>query len=326
MRLRTFTGASVREAMSAVRREIGRDAVILSTRTDPANGQCSVVAAVDDAPSPAGDPQHQAPASVAAPAGEPGELDRLLDFHRVPERIARRVARLAAESAGDNDEDRLAVSLDILFGFATLPLAARRPLMLVGPPGAGKTTTAAKLAARSALEGKPVRLVTTDTVRSGALAQLGDLARLIGAPCRQVTAPEDLVRHHAEAPEQPMIIDTAGASPFDVEDLQRLRRLARAIDAELALVLPAGLDPDDCADMARAFAAIGTRLLIATRLDTARRYGGLLSAAEAADLDLTEVSAAASLTDALRPLNPCSLARLLSAHGSSSAPQQRAAS
>lgn len=324
MRLKTFTGATVREAMSAVRREIGRDAVILSTRTDPLNGQCSIVAALDDRPPPAPAPETATVPESQSEAGDAALRD-VLAHHRIPERIARRLERLASESAGESPEDRLAVSLDILFGFATLPLSAERPLMLVGPPGAGKTTTAAKLAARAALQGAPVRLVTTDTVRSGAYAQLKDLARLIAAPCGQAATPEELARHLADDGERPLIVDTAGASPFDVDDLHRLRQLAKAVNARLALVLPAGLDPDDCADTARAFAAIGGRMLLVTRLDTTRRYGGLIAAAEAADLDLTEVSAAASLTDALRPLNPCSLARLLAGQADSSVLKQRAA-
>jgi hypothetical protein len=48
-----------------------------------------------------------------------------------------------------------------------------------------------------------------------------------------------------------------------------------------ALVLPAGLDAEEAAETARAFQLLGCRHLVPTRLDAARRLGGVLAAADA---------------------------------------------
>ena len=65
--------------------------------------------------------------------------------------------------------------------------------------------------------------------------------------------------------------------------------------------------------MARAFAEIGATRLLVTRLDTARRLGGMLAAASAANLRLCDVGIGPHLADGLSPLNPLALARLLAA-------------
>ena len=64
--------------------------------------------------------------------------------------------------------------------------------MLVGPAGGGKTTTAVKMAARAVMAGKPVRLISTDSVRAGAFAQLAAFARLLERPLQRAASPANL--------------------------------------------------------------------------------------------------------------------------------------
>ena len=56
--------------------------------------------------------------------------------------------------------------------------------------------------------------------------------------------------------------------------MEELTALAATARAAMVLVLPAGLDPAEAADQAQAYVAAGARLLVATRLDLARRLGG----------------------------------------------------
>ncbi|MDI3309524.1 MAG: hypothetical protein QJR07_20825 [Acetobacteraceae bacterium] len=109
-----------------------------------------------------------------------------------------------------------------------------------------------------------------------------------------------------------MLIDTAGCDPFDPAQAEALLLLARAAGATIVAVLPAGLDAGEAADLARAFAALGARHLLPTRLDAARRLGGVLAAA-AAGLALTEAGTGPSVADGLTPLTPDWLARRLEA-------------
>ncbi len=84
-------------------------------------------------------------------------------------------------------------------------------------------------------------------------------------------------------------------------------------------MLPAGLDPGEAADLARGFQLLGARHLVPTRLDQARRLGGVLAAAEAAGLVLTEAGIGASVAEGLTVLTPDWLAVRLNSTGPAAA-------
>ena len=78
------------------------------------------------------------------------------------------------------------------------------------------------------------------------------------------------------------------------------------------LVLPAGLDVAEATEIARAYAALGARCMIATRLDQARRLGSVLAAAEAGPLALSEAGVGPNVANDLVPITPDWLATRLS--------------
>ncbi len=78
-------------------------------------------------------------------------------------------------------------------------------------------------------------------------------------------------------------------------------------------MLPGGLHPAEAAELAAAFAEAGAALLIATRLDQARRLGGVLAAADAGRLALAEAGMGPGAADGLAPLTPALLAERLHA-------------
>ncbi|GAA0606764.1 hypothetical protein GCM10009416_49770 [Craurococcus roseus] len=291
MRIRVFTAPRMADAMAMVRSELGADAVILGSRRT--SGSVEVTAALE-APEPV---LAVPPAAPAAPAG-------VLARHGVPH-------QLAAKLEGDGGP--LSDSLARHLSFAPLPDAAGRPLLLAGPCGAGKSLTCAKLAARAVLRGggAPPLVVTADGQRAGATEQLAAFARVLNAPL--VSAPDPAAAAAAVArrgERQPALIDTAGCDPFDPAQAASLLALARASGAAIVAVLPAGLDAQEAADLARAFAVLGARHLVPTRLDAARRLGGVVSAA-AAGLALTEAGTGPGVADGLSPLTPEWLARRL---------------
>ncbi len=69
-------------------------------------------------------------------------------------------------------------------------------MAVVGPTGAGKTTTIAKLAARWCLQhgSQDLALVSTDGYRIGARDQLMTYARILGAPMHAANSGKDLAR------------------------------------------------------------------------------------------------------------------------------------
>jgi flagellar biosynthesis protein FlhF len=309
MRLKTFSAKTMSAAMRLVRAEMGEDAIIVAKREDK-DGTVRVTAAIE----------HRAPAEAAGgpygatPLDESIEfLRRALDYHGVPMKLA---IRLLDKVRGNEVEDPvlgLAAAVDDLFRFAPLPeLECARPIMLVGPPGAGKTVTAAKLAARAALRGRTVNLVTTDTMRAGGTQQLAALASVLGVETCVAESPAKLFIALTDFEVGPLtLIDTAGASPFDKDALDRLGEFAAVADADLALVLPAGLDAREAAESALAFAQLRPTRLISARLDAARRLGGLLAAADAGRLHFAEAGTTSQIAQGLAALNPVAMARLL---------------
>jgi flagellar biosynthesis protein FlhF len=108
-----------------------------------------------------------------------------------------------------------------------------------------------------------------------------------------------------------VLVDTAALNPFDKDDVKTLARIMGAGNAEGHLVLPAGGDSDETGEMARIFATLGIHSLIPTRLDMARRLGGILSAAHMGGLTFSDASNTPKVADGLLPLDPQTLSRLL---------------
>ena len=308
MRLKSFTANSLPEAMGRVREALGPDAVILSTQPSDDGKGVRVTAALED--SPLESLAFDAPEGIAVSIDEIGEA---LAYHRVPPGLFDRLVGAAAALPAEDETLALGGALDNEFDFAALPEGPTpRPLMLIGPPGAGKTATAAKLCARVRLAGGQASLITMDTVKSGGMAQVTAFAEALGA--RLESAPDvDALAALAEAcpKDRFVVIDTVGANPFDGQDMGRLARAARAAGADPIAVLPAGGDAADCAEAAVAFAEVGAARRIVTKIDTARRFGGFLSAAQAGGMALMAAGASPNISNGLLPFNPVSLARLL---------------
>jgi flagellar biosynthesis protein FlhF len=315
MRLKSFTAPTMQEAMQMVRNELGEEAIIVSVRQSRRKGgEVRITAAVEEPAfdgSPAegggGDPRPAASAQALE------VIRSALEHHGTPGRLVERIVSAARILGSGEPTAALAAALDDGFRFAPLPERGfEAPIMLVGPPGAGKTTGVAKLAARAVLAGAPVRLITADAVRAGATQQLAAFARLMNV---------DLVEAHGvhalreavavRGPDEIVVIDSAGVNPFDAAEMSELAALSDAAGTEPVLVLGAGGDALDSAETAQFFAAIGADRLFATKLDAARRLGGLLAAADAAPLKFCNVSLSASVAKAPHPMSAPSLARLL---------------
>ena len=286
MRLKLFRAADMAGAMAQVRTDMGADALILNTRR-VADG-IEITAALEPDPEP-------------TPA-VPGRLAALV-WHGVPRDLHPALAHGDLEAA---------IAKILVFG--VLPLAQHeRPVMLIGPSGAGKTLTTVRLATRLVLGGAAPLVITTDGKRAGATEQLAAFTRLLGVPLLVARHPASLARALLQRLEgAPVLIDTAGADPRDTSQSEELRGLAATAGAHVALVLPAGLDPAEAADLAVAHAECGATTLIATRLDLTHRLGGVVAAAAASRLPLAEAGIGSGAADGLVPFTPSLLAARLS--------------
>ena len=317
MRLKSFIAKTAAEAMAEVRRTLGEDAVIVATREE--DGVVRVTAALDTMPLPFAPaaPLSQNAAALDAdnPEGEDAieQVMRALEKHALPRELIVRLTDTLHAFDLEQPVLALGAAFDSVFSFSPLPEGRNtRPLMLVGPPGAGKTLSIAKIATRLALKGQPVSVITMDTERAGGIEQLAAFTRLLNVDLIEVEdagALQDALTVQRDAVQ--ILVDTAGQNPFDPQALGNLGRLIKTTNAEAVCVLPAGFDIDESGEIAAAFQAAGATRLLATRLDVARRYGGILSAAWRGRLKFCDVGASSSVTSPLSPLNPLSLARLL---------------
>ena len=143
-----------------------------------------------------------------------------------------------------------------------------------GSPGAGKTLSTVRLATRLVMAGTMPLVITADGQRAGATEQLAAFTRVLGLNLLVASQPAALARALARRENgTPVLIDAPGTDAFDPAQRELLATLAAATQAQIALVLPAGIDPAEAAEIAAAHAEGGARLLVATRLDTARRLG-----------------------------------------------------
>ncbi|MBI4183108.1 MAG: hypothetical protein HY521_03805 [Proteobacteria bacterium] len=308
MRLKIFTAPTMAQAMAQVRRELGEDAIIVSSQRVPKGRGFRITAALES----------EGEAGLAAPAG-PGRgeavdsIRQTLAYHGIAGDLAERLLKTVEALDLADPVMPLAGAIEASFSFAPLPeRLGERPFAFIGTPGSGKTTMVAKLAARAVIAGRPVRVITTDTIRAGAVAQLGAIARVLKLELGEAKTPADLTREvKALAAGTLTFIDTQAANPYDPETTAPLRSFIEAAEAEAVLVHPAGTEVRESAEVAEIFARLGATRLVATRVDAARRLGGLLAGADAAGLMFSEVSASAKIAGGLKPLSPLLLARLL---------------
>lgn len=328
MRIRTFTAPTMTAAMQKVRETLGEDAIILGTREERGIGVHITAALEQGAAADREDAALEDFITSAPMDDEKGsfqdeneedwvtpEIDLLvqsLAYHGLPLDLSERLCRSAAYHDQGDVNLALAAAIDEMFSFTRIRFGRR--ILLAGPHGAGKTVTCAKLAAKAALQDIPVSIFTMDTERAGGYEQLSELVGLMHQDAVPITDEKD-IRTAFIAPTgaeiQSALIDTTGINPFDEDDLQSVKHLAEAANADIVTVLPAGGDIAEMADIACAFRAIGSRTVIFTRLDAARRFGGLLAAAHAAGLAIAEAGISPYIAEGLHGLNPVSMTRLL---------------
>lgn len=304
MRLKSFYGTNLTEAMRTVREALGENAIIVATREEE-NGGIRVTAAIDEIR-----PDETQASLIEPPEGSEAleQIAEALTRHLVPSYLAEKLMASATQFASDDPLVSLGAAIDAHCKF--IPPSEDKPLMLIGPPGAGKTLTVAKMATRTALAKKQSTVISTDIDRAGGLEQLAAFTRLLKLNLVEIEdchALRDIVLIQKG---HPVYIDTPGRNPFNAGHRQFLRDFT-AVVGEATLVLPAGLDSSEAIDMAAEFHSIGAARLLITRLDTVKRIGSLLRLAYECRLPLTGYCASSNVTEPPLPLNPVVLARLL---------------
>ncbi len=182
------------------------------------------------------------------------------------------------------------IELETLMGAANedLQLNATPPavILMAGLQGAGKTTTAGKLARfLKERKKKSVLVVSADVYRPAAIKQLETLAAEVGVtffPSDITQQPVDIARAAiAEAKLRfidVVIVDTAGRLHIDTEMMDEIRQVHAAINPVETLFVVDAMTGQDAANTARAFnEALPLTGVILTKVDGDARGGAALS-------------------------------------------------
>jgi len=315
MKIKKIRAATFREALVLVRKELGEDAMILSS-DDRKNGRAyvEVTAAVDY------DNMSSGQAAVSSPfisdrshvndmvelkkeitgLKESIEMMQARGFEiKVPEDMKKAYRFLRERSISEEFAFKLlerATSINDIEGlmsediksFATFNKSANvkldgsesgseRVIMLIGPTGVGKTTTTAKLASRAIREGKKVAIISLDTYKIGAAEQIRIYSRMIGIPLDIVSDAEGFKKSVNRFSDKDLIIvDTAGKNPGDPKYIKDLNEVCNAgMHVETHLLFSASSDGDFLADTHRHYGGLPIDSIAFTKTDEAVKLGSI---------------------------------------------------
>jgi signal recognition particle subunit SRP54 len=197
-------------------------------------------------------------------------------------------------------------------GTNQLNLRVRPPavLLLAGLQGAGKTTSAAKLAARLKREKKRVLLVSTDVARPAAIEQLQTLAREVEvgfipaeADKPVAIAKRALKKAQAELADV-LIVDTAGRLHVDEELMGEVRELSDVLKPVETLFVADAMTGQDAVRSAAAFGeTLNLTGVILSKADGDARGGAALSVAEVTGQPIKYIGVGEKM-DALEVFDP----------------------
>jgi signal recognition particle subunit SRP54 len=202
-----------------------------------------------------------------------------------------------------------------LFGTAEggLQTTSKRPrvILMLGLQGAGKTTTAGKLALWLTKQGKHPLLVSTDVKRPAAIQQLNVVAQKAGVRVHDpagvmdpVARAKGAVAEAATLGFDAVIVDTAGRLHIDDELMSELVAIKNGTEPSDLLFVADAMTGQDAIKSAGEFnARVGVTGVVMTKLDGDARGGAALSVVSVVGVPIAFAGSGERLED-LEPFHP----------------------
>jgi len=190
----------------------------------------------------------------------------------------------------------------------------RRVAALVGPTGAGKTTTLAKLAAHFALNmGHKVGLITADSFRIAAIEQLRTYGDILGIPVNVVDSPADMARALRETADCDLVlVDTGGRNHKDAGRMAELKETLSILRPdETHLVISLTANPRDAYEWLDYYGPLGVNRLLFTKLDEAASPGLMVNLRRRCSYPVGYITFGQSVPDDIMPADRADFAQIL---------------
>jgi signal recognition particle subunit SRP54 len=184
-------------------------------------------------------------------------------------------------------------------------------IMMVGLQGAGKTTTAGKLALHLKKQNRRPLLVAGDVYRPAAIRQLEVLGEQLDVPVFSLGDKENPVRIAEEGVARArdegcdtVLIDTAGRLHIDEAMMEELRSIREAVQPQEILLVVDAMTGQDAVNVAEQFHnQLGLTGVVLTKLDGDTRGGAALSVKAVTDCPIKFVGTGEKM-NALEPFHP----------------------
>lgn len=343
LKIKSYFAGSVELAIQEARRELGAEAVLVTSRRAAPEvshkGAYEVVFGVS-ASAPEIRPQvevqdltHEVarlreqlenikralqPGAAAAPVeseSEVGQVHKRLAAAGLDESLIRNIAgdvratltgarssadpALCENAAVESIRKRLRFAPEL----ASSGQDSKRSIVLVGPPGAGKTTTLAKIAMRECLGGRlSARIISVETHRVAAHEKLRSLAKIMGLGFTAANSMRELIEAVGEfRTKDILLVDTPGFGRDDFEAARDLIQfLAHMTPKEIHLVLPAPMNREDLMLCFRRYMEFQPDYLLFTKLDETQSRGAVVSLALESGQPVSFLSAGQNIPEDLQ--------------------------
>ncbi len=337
MNPKRFWGKDMSEALRAVRSALGPDALIMDTCSGTRDGGAGVeITALTSAPSADEFETREIETASKKPVVPFEEVRQelvalksmlnwlapelshkweffklLLDQGLAPEIIGR-LAEAIKESNGASSREGICYALSRLILSGGQILQRKDSLALIGPTGAGKTTSLIKLTVfETQRHHRLVGWVNTD--QQGVNDPLAIYAAILGVRYETAASGTDLKRALDSLSDCDLIlVDTPGVNPRNEEGIHQLTKLFHGVpDLRAMLVLSAVTNGRDMADWVRIYSQARLDSLFFTKLDECRYFGPLINTALGAAAPLSYIALGQDLAGDLEIARPEVLASLL---------------
>jgi flagellar biosynthesis protein FlhF len=230
----------------------------------------------------------------------------------VDDEILKRFSRVCQENLPPNsldDENRVFLNFQqqMIAAVRVMKPAlalSQRFIFLIGNTGCGKTSLCAKLTAYIAQNmGKTTAWISTDTVRTAAIAEARTFTGLLGVQLQLAYTPEEFGALtpqpiHADL----VIVDTPGCNPYQERSVVELGAILTQVpQRNIFLVLSATTKEADMKQMLAAFSPFNIRGLIFTKMDETNSFGPLYNMAFHSQIPLAFFSSGTQVFQDLQP-------------------------